>query len=276
MGNPDRSPAVKLAGDLIAAGNSEKQAKEILIKEYYLSSKKAELLMSVRGTDPLPGRRYHRHNRNIYRHPFCPTRCVYCSFPSNQVGYDKIKPYLGALKHEIRFAGEALACKGWYPETIYIGGGTPTVLEDADIERLLKAIRESFYMKRLRELTVEAGRPDTITESKLIILKENGVDRISINPQSMKQETLEKIGRCHCTSDVFSAFGMARNIGFKVINADLIAGLPGEEKDFLNSLETVIGLSPQNITVHTLAVKRASRLKDIDDKYSYRQGEKVS
>ena len=269
---------VKLAGDLIAAGNSEKQAKEILIKEYYLSSKKAELLMSVRKAqipylaEDITG------TIGIYIGiPFCPTRCVYCSFPSNQVGYDKIKPYLEALEHEIRFAGEALACKGWYPETIYIGGGTPTVLEDADIERLLKAIRESFYMKRLRELTVEAGRPDTITESKLIILKENGVDRISINPQSMKQETLEKIGRCHCTSDVFSAFGMARNIGFKVINADLIAGLPGEEKeDFLNSLETVIGLSPQNITVHTLAVKRASRLKDIDDKYSYRQGEKVS
>ena len=126
------------------------------------------------------------------------------------------------------------------------------------------------------EFTVEAGRPDTITESKLTVLKENGVDRISINPQSMKQETLDRIGRCHRPEDVIAAFHMAQNVGFKVINADLIAGLPGEEpEDFLYSLKSVMNLEPENITVHTLAVKRASKLKEMDEDYSYRQGEKV-
>jgi oxygen-independent coproporphyrinogen-3 oxidase len=185
-------------------------------------------------------------------------------------------PYLDALEQEIRFAGEAVTKQGWYPESVYIGGGTPTTLKDQDMEKLLKTVRTSFDFERVKEFTVEAGRPDTITESKLAVLKENGVDRICINPQSMNQETLDRIGRLHRSEDVAEAFRTAQKIGFKVINADLIAGLPGEEpEDFLYSLKSIIDLKPDNITVHTLAVKRASRLKEIDEHYSYRQGEKV-
>ncbi len=208
--------------------------------------------------------------------PFCPTRCVYCSFPSYQADYDSIKKYLEALEYEIRFAGEAAARQGLFPESVYIGGGTPTVLKDEDLSGLLKTIEESFDLGATKEFTVEAGRPDTITESKLVVLRESGVDRISINPQSMKPETLDKIGRRHSPEDVISAFSIADSLGFNVINTDLIAGLPDEDPgDFANSLKTIIGLGPDNITIHTLAVKRASGLKDIDKEYSYRQGEKI-
>jgi coproporphyrinogen dehydrogenase HemZ len=268
---------VKLVGELLAAGNTPKQVVDCLVKQYYLSREKAELLMHIRNTQ-LPYLTTEAVGAiGVYIGiPFCPTRCVYCSFPSNQVSYDRIPPYLDALEREIRFAGEAVAKQGWYPESIYVGGGTPTTLEDEDIEKLLKTVRANFDLGRVREFTVEAGRPDTITESKLILLKEKGVDRISINPQSMKQETLDRIGRCHRPEDVIEAFRIAQNIGFKVINADLIAGLPGEEpEDFLYSLKSIIDLEPHNVTVHNLAVKRASRLKEIDEDYSYRQGEKV-
>jgi len=267
---------VKLAGELLAEGNNAAQAIDILTKQYYLSREKAELLLSIRNTQL----RYLTEKDDaisVYIGiPFCPTRCIYCSFPSNQVSYEKIPPYLDALEREIRFAGEAVEKHGMYPESVYVGGGTPTTLTDDDLDKLLKAVQKHFDLNRIQEFTVEAGRPDTITESKLIVLKENGVDRISINPQSMKQETLEAIGRCHRPEDVISAFTTAHNIGFEVINADLIAGLPGEDpEDFRNSLDQIIALSPQNITVHTLAVKRASRLKEMDEDYSYHHGETV-
>ncbi|MGI6733148.1 MAG: coproporphyrinogen dehydrogenase HemZ [Anaerovoracaceae bacterium] len=268
---------VKLVGDLLAAGNTPEQVRDCLVKQYYLSPEKAELLINIRNTQHPYLQMETAGAIGVYIGiPFCPTRCIYCSFPSNQVSYDRVPPYLDALEREIRFAGEAVAKRGWYPESVYVGGGTPTTLEDKDLERLLKIVRTSFDLGQLLEFTVEAGRPDTITESKLTVLKENGVDRISINPQSMKQETLDRIGRCHRPEDVIAAFHMAQNVGFKVINADLIAGLPGEEpEDFLYSLKSVMNLEPENITVHTLAVKRASKLKEMDEDYSYRQGEKV-
>ncbi len=268
---------VKLAGELLTAGHSQEQVKDILVKDYYLSPDKAELLLSIRNTQ-LP---YLTGSDDgavgLYIGiPFCPTRCMYCSFPSYQASYDRVAPYLDALEREIRFAGKATRERDWYPESVYIGGGTPTTLTAEDLDRLLKSVKASFDLTRIREFTVEAGRPDTITEPKLIALKENGVDRISINPQSMKEETLKRIGRLHGPEDVITAFETARNTGFEVINTDLIAGLPGEEpEDFLKSLKSVIGLSPHNITVHTLAVKRASRLKELDEDYSYHQGEKV-
>jgi coproporphyrinogen dehydrogenase HemZ len=268
---------VKLVGDLLAAGNTPEQVLECLEEQYYLSREKAELLMSIRKTQ-LPYLNTEAAGAiGVYIGiPFCPTRCIYCSFTSNQVSYEKVLPYLDALEQEIRFAGEAVTKQGWYPESVYIGGGTPTTLKDQDMEKLLKTVRTSFDFERVKEFTVEAGRPDTITESKLAVLKENGVDRICINPQSMNQETLDRIGRLHRSEDVAEAFRTAQKIGFKVINADLIAGLPGEEpEDFLYSLKSIIDLKPDNITVHTLAVKRASRLKEIDEHYSYRQGEKV-
>lgn len=268
---------VRLAGDLLAAGNSKEEAFKILTEYYYLSREKAELLLSIRDVqipylaDTLPG------SIAVYIGiPFCPTKCIYCSFPSYQVSYDRIKTYLDTLEYEIRFAGRAAEEKGMYPESVYIGGGTPSVLEDRELKRLLSIVKESFDLSRVREFTLEAGRPDTITESKLIVLKENGVDRISINPQSMKEATLKRIGRHHMPSDIIDAIKLAKEVGFHVINADLIAGLPEEETgDFSDSLGQIVELGPENITIHTLAVKRASKLKEIDESYSYRQGDRV-
>ncbi len=156
-------------------------------------------------------------------------------------------------------------------ETIYIGGGTPTTLSAEQLRILLQTIKQNFDLTALRELTVEAGRPDTITSEKLMVLKEAGVDRISINPQSMHEKTLERIGRNHKPEDIISAFEMAKKHGFNSINADLIAGLPDESaEDFARSLKEIIALGPDNITVHCLAVKRASRLVDIDKDFHYK------
>ncbi|HZK02075.1 MAG TPA: coproporphyrinogen dehydrogenase HemZ [Anaerovoracaceae bacterium] len=268
---------VTIVGTLFKAGHDENQVLEVLKNYYYLDEKKAELLLATRKTQQPYLDSLSKGSIAVYVGiPFCPTRCVYCSFPSNQVGYDQIKRYLDTLKNEIVFAGSAAAKAGLYAESIYIGGGTPTVLEDKDLEELLKTVSENFDFSRVLEFTVEAGRPDTITESKLKILKEYGVDRISINPQSMKQETLERIGRHHSPEDIVSAFTIAKRVGFNVINADLIAGLPEETlDDFSHSLRCIMKLEPENITVHTLAVKRSSKLKEIDENYSYKHGMEV-
>ena len=212
--------------------------------------------------------------------PFCPTRCVYCAFTSNRITRPAAEKYMDALLKEIDFTAGLMKEKGWFPESIYIGGGTPTSLDDDHFEMLLSAVREKLFSveetRRTAEFTVEAGRPDTITETKLELIKKYGADRISINPQSMKQETLDAIGRSHTPEQITEAFGIAKQKGFKNINADLIAGLPGEvPQDFVNSLETIIGLDPTNITVHTLAVKKASRLIEEDADYAFKQAENV-
>ncbi|MDO5490825.1 MAG: coproporphyrinogen dehydrogenase HemZ, partial [Bacillota bacterium] len=156
-------------------------------------------------------------------------------------------------------------------ESIYMGGGTPTTLEPELLDELLQTVEECFDLSVCREFTVEAGRPDTITEKKLQILRDHGVDRISINPQSMQQRTLDLIGRKHTTEDVRKAFALAEGVGFRFVNADLIAGLPGEEyEDFADSFQQVLALGADNITLHTLAVKRASRLKERDANFHYR------
>lgn len=206
--------------------------------------------------------------------PFCPTRCLYCSFTSNQVNGEEIRRYMTALEKEIRWAGEAVKKAGLRVESVYMGGGTPTTPEPELLEELLGTVDEAFDFAGCREYTVEAGRPDTITAEKLEILRNHGVDRISINPQSMQQRTLDLIGRKHTTEDVRRAFTLAKEAGFSSINADLIAGLPGEDYgDFTDSLEQMIGLGADNITLHTLAVKRASRLKERDENFHYRDEE---
>ena len=203
--------------------------------------------------------------------PFCPTRCLYCSFTSNQVGEGAILRYLAALEQEIDYAGEAAIRDGFQIESIYIGGGTPTTLDAAQLDSLLGRIRERFDLSHIREFTVEAGRPDTFTEQKLAVLRSHGVDRISINPQTMHQRTLDLIGRRHTVEQTEEAFAMAKEAGFRSINTDLIAGLPGEDApDFAESLDQILALGADNITVHTLAVKRASRLKEMDENYHYR------
>ncbi len=201
--------------------------------------------------------------------PFCPTRCVYCSFPSNPLkkGSDKSDQYLLHLKQEIVKTGQLLKVHGKKLESIYIGGGTPTTLTSTQLDMLINFTLKAFNISRLKEFTVEAGRPDTIDRDKLTTLKLNGVDRISINPQTMNKETLKLIGRQHSPEDIEKAFYTAKEIGFKTINMDIILGLPKEGlREVRNTLEAIKKLDPENLTVHTLAVKRSSKLnQDIED-----------
>ena len=200
--------------------------------------------------------------------PFCPSICLYCSFSSYSLKqYEAfVEPYLEALFKEIDYAATCFPHKKLV--SIYIGGGTPTTLSADQLQRLLRKVKESFDFTYLREWTVEAGRPDSITKDKLVVLKEEGVTRISINPQSMQQKTLDLIGRKHTTEQIKEAFAMARECGHDNINMDLIIGLTGETaEDVRGTLAEIEKLSPDSLTVHTLAVKRAARLNLEMDRY---------
>ncbi len=195
--------------------------------------------------------------------PFCPTRCLYCSFTSQSIKFSNklTEPYMDALIKEIEFTGKVLKEKNKIIDTIYIGGGTPTALNDSQLKRLMMAIDANFDLSYLREYTVEAGRPDTITKDKLDILKNHKVSRISINPQTMHQKTLDLIGRCHTPEDIEITYKMARDAGFNHINMDLISGLPDEtNEDFLYTLEQIEKMAPDSITVHTMSIKHGSFL----------------
>ncbi len=193
--------------------------------------------------------------------PFCPTTCLYCSFTSYPISaYKKIVPaYLDALKKEIDYV--AFDFFGREMNSIYIGGGTPTTLEPDELEILLSYIRQKLDFTYCKEFTVEAGRPDSITKEKLMVLKKYGVTRISVNPQTMQQKTLDLIGRRHTVSQVKEAFYMARELGFDNINMDFIVGLPNETyEDVKDSMEQVLLMKPESVTIHSLAIKRTSRL----------------
>ena len=195
--------------------------------------------------------------------PFCPTRCAYCSFVSRTVGKrtEMIEPYLQALLQELQLTGQLLANSGRKVRTIYIGGGTPTTLSQAQMTLLLNTIRESFDLSRLLEFTVEGGRPDTLNAEKLQAIAACGVDRMSINPQTMNDPVLKASARPHKASDVLKAYQDAVDAGFQAINMDLIAGLPQDTVEgFRHSLDTVAALLPANITVHTLALKKDADL----------------
>ena len=197
--------------------------------------------------------------------PFCPTRCAYCSFISNAVGgnFRLMAPYLEALLKEISRRGAEVRAAGQRPVSLYFGGGTPTTLSEDQLERLCAAMEECFDLSGLREFTVEAGRPDTITAKKLAVLRAHGVTRVSVNPQTMSDEVLEAIGRRHTAKDIVDALALVRKAGDFQVNMDLIAGLPKDtEEGFRRTLETVLELGPENITVHTLAMKNGSRLAE--------------
>lgn len=200
--------------------------------------------------------------------PFCPSICLYCSFSSYSLKqYEAyVEPYLEALFKEIEYAGTCFPKKKLV--SIYIGGGTPTTLNAEQLQRLLRKVKETFDFSHIREWTVEAGRPDSITKEKLVVLKEEGVTRISINPQSMQQKTLDLIGRKHTVEQIKQAFWLARECGHDNINMDLIIGLTGEKaEDVYGTLEQLKELNPDSITVHTLAIKRAARLNAEMDRY---------
>ena len=278
---------VKLFADHARAGGPD-AAEDYFRRECYVSDEKTRL---VRETWEVQSRTMTAGDPDkvaVYIGiPFCPTRCLYCSFTSNQKGPEEIARYLTALEREIRWTGEAARRAGMEIESVYVGGGTPTTLTAGQLAELLRWTRESFDLSKCREWTVESGRPDTITEEKLEAIVDGGADRISINPQSMKQATLDRIGRSHTPDDIRASFalanGLKKRLGTRadgkprlVVNADLIAGLPGEEPDdFRASLDEIISLGPENVTVHTLAVKRSSRLHEEDKDFSYRQGTRV-
>lgn len=263
---------VKLAGELYESMKNRQMVKEQLETEYLMSEEKANLILDLYeyqqehlGKPPL-------ESAGVYIGiPFCPTRCLYCSFTSNQVSPEKYDGYLDALFKEIEFVGNGMKKDGISVESVYIGGGTPTSLNEKQLDRLLTKIKESFDLSDMKEFTVEAGRPDTFSREKLAILKKHGVERISINPQTMHDQTLQTIGRDHTVQQTEEAFELADACGIPIVNADLIAGLPDESiDDFLESLNKVLHYEPENITLHTLAVKRSSRLKELDESFHYR------
>lgn len=210
--------------------------------------------------------------------PFCPTRCLYCSFVSTDLRRTKkyVLEYLDRLAQEIAYSAGLTKAAGKRVQSIYIGGGTPTSITAEELEFLLGAVARHFDTNALYEFCVEAGRPDTITKEKLRVLKQYGVTRISINPQTMHARTLKLIGRSHTPEDIKTAFELARQAGFASINADLIAGLPGETlEDFLQTLAEINQYAPENITVHTMSVKRGSALHESLSDYDLTNAETV-
>ena len=263
----------------ICEGASAEDMKDIMMSRYLLSEAKASLLKDIADyqLDHVSGIPWEKDSLYIGI-PFCPTRCAYCSFASNVAPAEERAAYLDDLIREVAYMGKLAAEHGTGLESVYIGGGTPTTLTAAQMERLISSVSGAFDIDPASlEFTVEAGRPDTITREKLHTLKQLGVSRISINPQSMKDDTLRLIGRDHTADDIRTAFALAAETGFYVINADLIAGLPEEDvSDFEDSLDQMIRLGAGNITVHTLSVKRGSRLKDDDPVYYRKNAETVS
>lgn len=211
--------------------------------------------------------------------PFCPTRCTYCSFVSQSIEKAKrlIPEYVELLCKEIKYTAKISNQLNLKLETVYIGGGTPTTLLPDQMFKLLTAIKDSFNLDSCREFTVEAGRPDTVTNEILSVIKSFNVNRISINPQTLNNEILKKIGRKHTANQTIDAFNMARKCGFNNINMDLIAGLPDESyESFANTLNNICQLSPENITVHSLSIKKASKLTENGNEFKLEDSVKTS
>ncbi len=256
----------KLVHELLDKGKSKDEIFNILKEDYFISDKKFELVYAVaqrergvmQGTDG--------DMVSIYiAIPFCITRCIYCSFSSYLI--DKyaslVNTYINALIKEIDYVSEYLRSKRIMIQSLYVGGGTPSSLNSNQLDKLLSYIQQSFDLSYIKEFTFEAGRPDTIDEEKLSIIKKHMVSRISINPQTMNNNTLKLIGRKHTADDIIEKFLLARSAGFDNINMDLIAGLPKENITmFKETLKQIEALCPESVTVHTLSIKRASLLME--------------
>ncbi len=256
----------KTARMMLDEGVSEYEVLRYMKEEYFVSPSKAELSLSVAKKEAELLETKEKDGISIYVGvPFCPTRCSYCSFISQAVEHNQkfLEPYADALIKEIEATAEITQSFGYKTETVYFGGGTPTTLPPEVLDKVIKKVKECFDISALKEFTVEAGRPDTFSDEMLSVLKENGVNRISINPQTMNQKTLDLIGRKHTVEDTVKAFEMAKKYNCFSINADLIAGLPGESPDdFEKTVREVCNLSPDAVTVHTMYLKRAARIID--------------
>lgn len=253
----------KIAVTQLEKGVSDDEVKRYYKDVYLTSDRKADLSIKIahREIDILSGIHYDEGYSLYIGIPFCPTTCLYCSFTSfpRSMFEKKINDYIACLKKEIDYVAENFKDK--VLDSVYIGGGTPTTLNADELNDLISYLRNNIDMSKTKEFTVEAGRADSITRDKLITLKEMGVTRISVNPQTFKQETLDLIGRRHTVDQVLKAYELARSLSFDNINMDLIVGLPGETyEDVYETMKKVKELDPDSVTVHSLAIKRASRL----------------
>jgi len=255
---------IKLFHNLTAQGYSEQQANEMMKEKFFISDEMATLAQQVRRTEYEINQKSDPMGFSLYISiPFCPQRCSYCSFVSQSIEKMRhlIDPYVDMLCCEISEFGEIAKNLDLKLHTVYFGGGTPTTLSPAQFTKVFEQIEKSFDLSNILEYTVEAGRPDTIDRDKLVVIKKAGVTRLSVNPQTMNDDVLNNIGRKHSSQDVVEAFKLAREIGFDNINMDLIAGLPGDTPEsFEHSLKRVLELDPDNITVHSLTLKRSSTL----------------
>jgi coproporphyrinogen dehydrogenase HemZ len=270
---------VKVVHKLLDRGMDVPAIKQLLTDFYRVSDQKADLSLDIALRERefiLP---YDRRKVSIYIGiPFCPTRCSYCSFTSYELGKwgGLIAPYIERLTSEIEQVSTLLQNAGYSCDTVYVGGGTPTSLVIEQLKHVLDSAVRHFVTGSTREFTVEAGRPDTLDAGKLRAIKEAGVTRIAINPQSMNSETLCRIGRRHTPEDIEQAFELARHTGHRNINMDLIMGLPGEDLAMVkNTLDRISRLKPEGLTVHTLAIKRASRLNEQISEVDWVDGNEV-
>ena len=260
----------KIAYTLLEKGADRGQILEEFTKKHLVSEKKAQLALQVAQTEKsILEKMDYKNGYSLYIGiPFCPTTCLYCSFTSYSLAayQSKVQPYLEALLKEMKYVSEAM--RGRRLDTVYFGGGTPTTLSAGQLDMLLTELERQFDLSACRELTVEAGRPDSITYEKLCVLKAHHVDRISINPQTMNQQTLDLIGRRHTVEQIEEAFALAGKAGLDNINMDIILGLPGENKEMVqHTLEKIKALAPESLTVHSLAIKRAAALNIWREKY---------
>ena len=260
----------KIPMALLEEGKSEEEIARYMKETYFTSDEKIKLSIEIaeRELELLHKLDYEEGYSLYIGIPFCPTTCLYCSFTSYSMSAwkNRMDDYLSALEKELDYTAVKFAHKKL--NSIYIGGGTPTTLNPQQLDRLIRKIKCSFDLSDLVEFTVEAGRPDSITKEKLMVLRNHDISRISINPQTMKQETLDLIGRHHTVQQTIDSFYLARELGFDNINMDLIVGLPGESlSDVADTMEVIRKLSPDNLTVHSLAIKRAARLNIQRERY---------
>jgi oxygen-independent coproporphyrinogen-3 oxidase len=255
---------VKLPVRAMGQGLSKRQAKRQLTELYRVSPDRCRLIMDCADACLAVKRSLSEREISLYIGiPFCPTRCAYCSFVSAEVSRSLplLDPFLDGLLQEIETAGRMLQRTGKVIRSVYIGGGTPTTLSPEQLNRLMAQIKTHLDLSHCTEYTVEAGRPDTITGEKLAVIANYGAGRISVNPQSMEDAALIAMGRPHTADDILTAYELVRKAGDFSVNMDLIAGLPGDSvAGFCRSLDTVMALHPENITVHTLALKKGSAL----------------
>lgn len=268
----------KVAMEMLLNGNSKAKVKKILNTDYFVIPKKAALATDIaRREEKLMGTPDIRDCSIYVSIPFCPSRCSYCSFVSYTTPklLSLIPDYLDKLCKNLSELLDTVKELGLNLKTVYIGGGTPTILTSSQLEKLLSVIDGKIDVGALEEFTLEGGRPDTIDADKLEIARKHGVTRISVNPQSLNEQVIRAIGRSHSIDEFYRAYDIARSSGIKCINTDLIAGLPGDNfKYFSSTFDKIVALEPENITVHTFCVKKAADiLAQNQNIYSIRGGD---